>query len=491
MSRTWVGALSGAAVFLVAGLASAQSTPAAPTTIPLGDWQLAPSLEVRTRGEYRHDPPDLGGVDFFGRTSSRVRDAWLVSERTRLGLGAERGALRAQFTLQDARAWGSSTPSAVLDPATGTARLAPYEAFLEMHSSAARPAYLRIGRQAVVWGEGRLIGNADFSPVGRSLDAVRGHVAAGNFDFEALASILESPGPLGTSFADTSGPSHSGVELYGLLARWTIDPLFRIEAMGLMRMSRSDSSAYDGSRFEAARLSGERYTASLRVFGEAKGWDYGAEGAYQLGNAASLAPGGADIAAWAAAAHVQKLFDQVALTPTLRIAGSYASGDDGGSKVKAFDPMLADPQRFHGQMDLFGWSNEMDASGRVTIVPWTDTSFGVEYRYARLANGAGEWIDSYSRAIASAQPTGTPLVTAPTTTTNTVPEELGHEIDVAFAWRPWLPLELRVGWSGLFMGSGAKQLMERMQRGNREINGSYTAPSMSQYAYGQATLTVP
>jgi hypothetical protein len=490
--------------------AAAQSPPAAPTTLSVGDWQLAPSLELRTRGEYRHDPPDLGGLDFYGRTSQRVRDAWGVSERSRLGLEADHGALRAKITLQDARAAGTAEPTASFYGSPGIDRIAPYEAFIEVRqsspsreregqlppprggaeaSAAGRPAYVRLGRQAVVWGEGRLVGDADFSPVGRSLDAARGHVAAGNFDFEALAAILEMPGPLGSAFADTAGPAHSGVQLYGVLGKWTAAPLLRVELYALARMARSTGGLLDGSRFQTARLAGETYTGALRVSGDSKGWTYGVEGAYQLGRADSLAVGGADVRAFAAAAHVSKLLEQVALTPTFRISASYASGDDGGGTYRQFDPLLPDPQRFHGQTDLFAWSNEMDAAGRASIVPWRDTSFGVEYRYARLAQCAGEWIGSYLHAVGSPAPTGGLVSGAGASPI--VDEELGHELDVAFAWRPWLPLELRAGWSGLLLGAGAKAIMAAHARGRGELDGSVKPPTTSQYAYVQATLLVP
>jgi hypothetical protein len=477
------------ALFLAyASPALAQSPPAAPTTIAVGDWQLAPTLEVRTRGEYRHDPPDLGGLDEYGRLSPRVRDSWVVAERARLGLGAERGAVRAQLTIQDARAFGSPSPSATFMADRGLGQIAPYEAFAEMHGSGTRPLYFRLGRQAVVWGEGRLIGNADFSPVGRSLDAARAHVAAGNFDFEALASILEMPSPLGRAFNDTSGPARSGTQLYGLLARWTADPLLRVEAFALMRMARSSGASLDGSRFQLARLAGELYTGAIRVSGDSKGWTYGVEGAYQLGTADSLVVGGADVSAWAAYAHISKQLDSVALTPTIRIAGSYASGDDGGSTYKQFDPILADPQRFHGQMDLFAWSNQMDASGRISIVPWNDTTFGVEYKWARLAESAGEWIGSYLTAIGAVRaPPGNK--SPPVGSGNTL--ELGHELDVNFAWRPWLPLEIRLGWSGLLLGDAAKTIMSSRLRGNGELDGSNKPPTTAQYAYAQLTLNVP
>jgi len=480
-----------AAVLLTSSPAAAQSPPAAPEKIAVGDWQLAPSLEVRARGEYRRDAPDLGGFDLYGRLGPRVRDAWLIAERARLGLGVERGAVRGQLTLQDARPFGSPSPSATLSGGRGAGRLEPYEAFLEMRSSSARPTYLRIGRQAVVWGEGRLIGNADFSPTGRSLDAVRAHVAIGNFDIEGLAVILEMPAPAGTSFGDRTGASSSGVQLYGVNVRWSIDPLLRVEAFGLARISRSNGEALDGSRFALSRASGELVTMALRVSGEAKGWAYGVEGAYQLGSAGSLRLGGSDVSAFAAAGHVSKTLTDVRLTPTFRVAGSYASGDDGGRTYRQFDPLLADPQRFHGQMDLFAWSNMADVAGRAEIVPWTDTSFGLEYRYARLAESSGEWIGSYLTAVGSSTPPPGYGASGYAPFTSAGGTELGHELDAVFAWRPWLPLELRVGYSALFLGDGARRVMSAYARGKAEADNSVTAATFAQYAYGQATLRMP
>lgn len=478
--------------WLAPGLAFAQSPPAAPTSIALGDFQLTPSLEVRTRGEYRRDAPDLGGFDFYGRLGPRVRDAWVVSERSRLGLGVERGAVRAQFTLQDARAFGAPSPTATLGAARGPGRLEPYEAYLEMRSSGARPSTFRLGRQAVVWGEGRLVGKADFSPVGRSLDAARLHVATGKLDVEALAAILEVPGPLGTSFDDRYSTPHSGVQLYGLTAKWTVDPLLVVEAFALARVSRSSGAELDGSRFAVARLSGETYTGALRVSGDHKGWTYGAEGAYQLGTASSLTVSGSDIRAFAAAGHVSKTLPEVRLTPTFRVGGSYASGDDGkGGKYTQFDPLLADPQRFHGQMDLFSWSNAIDVTGRAQIVPWTDTAFALEYRYARLAEASGEWIGGYLTAIGRAAPPPGAAAAGYAVPVGSPDPELGHELDAVFTWRPWIPLELRAGWSGLLLGDGARGIMSAFARGRADNAGVVTASTITHYAYTQATLTMP
>ncbi len=476
---------------LLSSTAAAQSPPAAEATIALGDWQLRPTLEVRTRGEYRRDAPDLGGFDASGRLSPRVRNAWGVAERTRLGLGAEYGALRAQFTLQDARALGGPAQAALLGSASDRSQLSPYEAYVDVHSRAARPSMLRIGRQTVVWGEGRLLGNADFSPTGRSLDAARALTSTGSFDFEALAALLETPRPLGAGFGDRPGPSSSGVQLYGIAARLHVDPLLRFEAFALARVSRSELGAEGASRFAVARISGETYTAALRVAGEGKGWTYGIEGAYQFGNAAALASGGASVRAYAAAAHVSKRLVEAPLTPTFRLGASYASGDDGTGTYRQFDPLLPDVQRFHGQMDLFAWSNAVDVSARAQVSPWTDTTFGLEYRYARLASASGEWIGSALQPIGRAAP---PLQSAPAgyaTITGAPDPELGHELDATFAWRPWVPFEVRAGWSGLLLGDGARGIMAAWARGRVDDLGVVVPEKIAHYAFGQATLTMP
>jgi hypothetical protein len=228
------------------------------------------------------------------------------------------------------------------------------------------------------------------------------------------------------------------------------------------------------------------------VSGDAKGWTYGAEGAYQFGSTSSVGLGGSDVSAWAAAAHVAKTIEQIVLMPTFRVAGSYASGDDRKGAYKQFDPLLADPQRFHGQMDLFAWSNMMDVAGRAQVVPWTDTAIALEYRYARLAQGRGEWLGSYLTAVGSTTPpppvTTTPPPVGPAPSNET---ELGHELDIVFTYRPWIPLELRAGWSGLLLGDGAKAIMAAHARGDRLANGAISPANIAQYGYLQATLTMP
>src|SRR6185369_16935432 len=114
-----------------------------------------------------------------------------------------------------------------------------------------------------------------------------------------------------------------------------------------------------------------------------------------------------------------------------------------------------------------------------------------EYRHARLAQGRGEWIGSYLNAIASANVPPSVPTTPAASAASTPGETLGNELDVALTWRPWLPIELRAGWSGLLLGDAAKEMMQAHARGKTEDNGAITPSDLAQYAYLQATLTMP
>jgi hypothetical protein len=430
-----------------AGSAGAQLAPPAPETIAVGDWELAPIVELRARPEYRRDLDD--------------ENHGTLVERVRLGLDATRGPLEARVVLQDARSLDLATSS---DPIVGPGSLAvtgAFEAWAEAHTDSMRPSFVRAGRQAITWGEGRLLGEADWSPAGRSLDAVRGRLVVGDGSFELLAAMLSDP-QNGVSL-DAYG------ELLGARVEWAFDPLFAVEAYGLARIAQGNPLvSLDGT------VRGQTYTGALRLHGDSRGWTWGAEGAYQLGRVSDL---GVNRGAWAAAAHVAYAFDGVALAPSLQLGADYASGDTGGSTYRTFDPLLPDVHRWNGAMDLFAWSNEEEASGRVAIVPWTDAAAAVEYRYVQLAQPGAAWRTAYLTTIGS--------------DARNTSAALGHEIDASLRWSPWAPLALEVGYSLIFLGDGARAILAANAIGKVQSNGAIDTPATSQFAYIQATVHVP
>jgi hypothetical protein len=295
-----------------------------------------------------------------------------------------------------------------------------------------------------------------------------------------LGVLLDAPRPLGQGLGEpTSSQITSGNELYGASAAWTIDPLLKIELFGIAEIARNGGG---DSELQTARDSGETYVASLRASGDSRGFKYAAEGAYEFGRAAAL--NDATRSAYALAAHVGKTFESAPLMPTLTIGGSYASGDDthsgfnsSSSAYKQFDPILPDVHSHFGAMDIFSWSNVVEENVRLSLVPVRTTRIDVEYRYARLATAAGEWLNGYLEPVGQSD--------------GKSGAELGHEIDVGFAYRPWVPFEIRAGYSMLLLGDGAREIMAAEARGAQQANGSFAPSATSHFAYLQATLNVP
>jgi hypothetical protein len=442
---------AGAAVTVLAwaATAGAQAAPAAPTTIAIADWQLAPVLDLRVRGDYRYD------LDHLHRA--------MALERARLGADVSHGPIEVRLVLQDARAYVLTTGDMFVAGPSPTALTGAYEAWVDVHTPTTHPSFVRIGRQPVVWGEGRLLGIADWSPTGRSLDAVRGRLVFGDGAAELLAAVLEAPPP--TAFALDAYAS-----LYGARGEWAVDPLFAAEAYVLARVAYYEPLVVTSSSLQGQAHQGQTYTGALRLHGQGQGWSWGAEGAYQLGHIDGVAHYGATFtgarAGWAVAGHVAKTLDNVVLTPTIGVGGAYASGDEPGNTYRTFDPIQPDIHVWHGAMDLFSWSNEVEGNAHVGIVPWTDAQARLEYRYARLAQAGDAWRSAYVTNIA--------LVPSNTKA------DLGHEIDATLRWAPWTPFELEGGYSILVMGSGARAIVAAQHGSSAQV---------SHYAYLQARVT--
>jgi hypothetical protein len=422
------------------GAARAQVGPAAPGTVAVGDWKLGPVFDVRTRAEYRHD------VDAVDRA--------MLYERVRFGVDAQYDALETRVVLQDARALDFAQGPPVGGP-LASASTGAYEAWAQASLRGTRPSFVRVGRQPITWGEGRLLGAADWSPAGRSLYAVRARWSLGEPAVELMAAALEDSPPQGSLAPDFYG------ELFGVRGEWYLDPLMAFEAYALGRVAQvnpTDSEASLGSS-----VKGETYTGSLRLHGDGQSWAWAAEGAYQLGHVSSYA---ASRAAWAMAAHVERAFELMALRPTVRLGVSYASGDRGDAKYRTFDPMLPDVHVWHGAMDLFAWSNEEEASASVSIVPWIDALAAIEYRYVRLAVAGTLWRTAYF----------VPMGDRPGSTD----QDLGHEIDARLSWSPWAPVDLVAGYSVLIIGSGAREVLAATYPGS--------VPDVSHLAFAQARI---
>lgn len=461
-------------------------------SIVVGAWTFRPSLEARIRGEYRRDAfhlarravfsPDAVLGDGFQSnlppvddvtTPGSAQDVWGIAERVRLGMAVDRGPITAVLRLQDARVLGG-TPQMALPhypaapPGPG---LAPYEAYIDVHSRGGRPMFLRLGRQAVQWGEGRLIGTNDFTATGRSLDAARFGVELGDFDVEALAVLLGYPylsdlGATSSTAASSAegATSSSGAQLYGLKITGHFLPLLQVEVLGLARIVRSPAGEW--------LTPSDTYVVDGRVYGGYRGFHYSVEGAYQLGQVASFGKN-RQIQAPAVAGRLEW---ETALPwhLTFGAQGAYASGDKGAAEstaddpVTRFDPILPDETINHSKMSLYAWSNLIEAGGDLAVRPSEEVSIGAGYRFVGLAEPKGRWITG-ALVTVGADPNNTSAI-------------LGHEIDATIKITPWDPITFQAGYGLFLLGEGGKNILANATGGTAE---------MQHWGYLQATVKAP
>ena len=475
-------------------LAAAQAAPFS-DGISVGAWTFRPLLEVRVRGEYRRNPFDQGGTAFNptavlaeapttalpptatflqpGVTPPQVQNQYFISERARLGLAVDRGPVTAAVTLQDARVWGfpGATNALVAPGEPGSSVFAPSEAYLEVHTRSGRKVFLRVGRQKVTWGDGRLIGANDWSTTGRSLDAARFGFQAGDFDVETMAALLGTPGSYisnAQGMPTPNGPTESwgaGAALYGLDAIWHALPLLNIEAMGLARIVREPTPS--------TLTPSNTFVVDGRISGDRRGFRYSAEGAYELGQVASYGVN-RDLRAFAFAG---KASWETALPGHLTFGaeGAYASGDNGNTTgtVTRFDPILPDEHTLLSPMSLVAWSNLILGGGSLGLHPVDELALSAGYRYAALAQPGGRWTSAALYPIGAVPPVGN----APGNTART----LGHEIDGAIRVTPWKPFEIETGYGVFLCETGAQKILAAEGR----------AASVQHWVYLQTTVRVP
>lgn len=409
--------------------------------VRLGDLVLRPQLQVRLRGEGRGNPVDVGVLAPPPGAGPRADRAGGGLSRVRVGLDAEISVFRARAIVQDARVFGGPDGGAVLgDP--GAASTGLYEGFLEAHAKERQQTFFRAGRQAVQWGDGRLIGAQDWSVRGRSLDAVRGNLWLGSrFHVEALGALLAAPAPAGVPLGQSFGSPKTGRALFGALAGFDVHPLLRFELLGLGRVT--DAPASDPSRTQSldqVHAKSQLVTTSLRVFGAEHGWAYSAEGALQ-GGRAELPTGSVPVFAFAAAGKVSRRVDELLLSPEPELGISYASGDARGSRLYTqFDPILPNPIAY-GLIDAATWSNSVSVHASLALHLHERVAVVPTYRYLAFASASGDWIGGTLQPISN--------VASDSRT-------LGHELDLLLRWTPHRVFEARAGGALLVLGQGGK-----------------------------------
>lgn len=234
-----------------------------------------------------------------------------------------------------------------------------------------KPYDFVVGRQKLAWGEGRLIGTADWANLSRTFDAVSVHGQS----VDAFA------GRIGVSPNRPVNARVAGVQVRS-----------RLGDTSLIYKQDSDAS-------HDVRLT----TLDHRTTGAFAGNNFVVEAAVQGGR-----NNGRDQEAWAYSVQVIR-----PLCPnlTLGLEATAASGGGDAVKSRTFDSLYPSPHRLYGLSDTSGWSNMTQFGASLNYRATPNDNVSVRYLSTELRDASDAWTNAAgavntSNGVKLVDPTG-------------------------------------------------------------------------------------
>ena len=263
--------------------------------------------------------------------------------RTRLEVGIRPASwLRFGFQGQDSRApgirRGLASSGALRDP------LDLRQAYAEIGANQS-PVSLTVGRQALIYGDSRLVGAPNWSNTSRVFDAVKLQLRGSAAKLDLISGSVVRNDPDRRFNRRVEGEYLHG--LYGsleeVIPRSTLEPYLLVQATPSVVNELN------------ARGDLDRYTLGFRAWAKGLGpWDYNAALVRQWGQAA-----GAEIRAWAYYGELGYSIE-ARLNPRLFVHYNFGSGDrdpDDG-RIGGFVNLYPTTHGLYGIADRVGWRNQ-------------------------------------------------------------------------------------------------------------------------------------
>ena len=289
-----------------------------------------------------------------------------------------------------------------------------YQGWFFAKNNAPTSTAIKVGRQELIYGDQRLIGNADWTNIGRSFDGAVLHIDNKAFWVDAFGTRIKTPAGLEQQFA-------------GVYGHWKKFPGGEYEPYVLVL--HGSNSGVNSGELTAVTI-GSRIKAKFK-----KNWDWGFEGAYQSGESA-----GNLVSAFATHARLGFTFP-IPWRPRLGIEFNFASGDNNPTSgtVSTFNNLFPTNHDKYGFMDLFAWKNLYDLRTGLNCQPLPFMTATLEYHLFMLpapANGTFLYNGTQLRAgIPGASPFA------------------GQEIDALLKFKPWKYFDALIGYSVFFPGT--------------------------------------
>ncbi|HHT9109776.1 MAG TPA: alginate export family protein, partial [Candidatus Brocadiaceae bacterium] len=359
--------------------------------------------QIRTRAEYSngyYNVPTgnatLPGQDFKTRHASQSTDDDYVLNQARLWADADVNEhLRVFIQLQDARVFGSEgTTVGYANPGNENSIFDLHQGYFDIKKLFELPLTVRVGRQEIVWGDHRVIGNFVWSNVGRVFDGGRIMWDTDATHAEVFAARVDEKGFLGDT--STPGDKNANENLYA--AQYAFKKLVPSALLELMYIQKNDQDSVSNSAVTNGFAAPGAGTVVIHDIGaridgkvpDMDAWDYTVEAHGQFGDYADLTQ-----RAYAGAARTGYTFKDLNWKPRFGVEYDYASGDHNPTDGKhtTFDNLYPTNhwQGNYGFVDLLSWQNLHDARANVKVQPTNKLTAQVDYHYYWLASANDGW----------------------------------------------------------------------------------------------------
>ena len=387
--------------------------------------------------------------------------------------------------------------------------LSLHQAYVAVGNHKEYPVSAKVGRQELVYGDQRQIGNFLWNNNGRSFDAgkVRYQNALGGVDLFSGGVVYHDNGAFDKSHYDND--KFSGA-YFNLTKIPVVSDKQIVETYLLSRNVEDGSIDEDWGGIAAPFRQPHKqdlYTAGLRIKSKPNAygpWDYTGEVMHQFGTINSRANDGQAVGAVStpAALHNAKELDQdayaaigqigytwsdLAWQPRLSLMYSYASGDqnarDGESNT--FQNQFATTHFFYGYSDLNSLQNLHDLRLAIEAKPTPKLRVAAEVHFQRLASTNDYWYNVGGVARGGVNQPGIASDGSATTSgagygiNSNNSSTLGQEIDFIISYTPVPYLNIEANVSHYFHGDYIKQSLNNAG-GSDDAN----------YAYVQVTLNL-
>jgi hypothetical protein len=247
-------------------------------------------------------------------------------------------------------------------------RLEFHQAFVELSTARSPRSFtVRVGRQGVAFGSGRLISASEGRNVRRSFDAVRPILQLGSWTWNALLAKLVAVEPGVFDDGRERGQTFGGL---GFIRTRRSRPDDGTSGYYL-RLRRRDG------RFDQGVAQEIRHTLGSRTWGQWASVDYNYEGIVQWGSF-----GGAPIRAWALATDTGYRFPSSRWQ--IRIGGraDLTTGDRAPDdpSLQTFNPLFPGTA-YSGRVGLVGPANSVDVTPSVRLVPARRLSVTIDHAW--------------------------------------------------------------------------------------------------------------